>query len=318
MPILTRTCLMVALLLAACNSADHGQPSLVGCLVDEEHVVTDTASIPAGFTLSPADARTLALGQWTGELERDDGGAVTLTLELDANGAMLLQRRSWRAPTDGGIEPADAALACEDTYALPVALVLRALPDLDIDVATVLTVSASGSASFAARLAAVDHTGNAAPAAADLAGPGTVTMIELLLDGWRREGPWAGDVGFGIERHHGADGDGDGSVSFSQVGYGSWSAPGDADGALHLKGATEPTTACTSAAWRSERSAPATTATQSSRRPRQRSSRLAGGRPARATSDLSARGSARSAASAAPTRARSGSRSRPVRRTPSA
>ena len=90
MPILTRTCLLVALLLAACNSADHGQPSLVGCLVDEEHVVTDTASIPAGFTLSPADARTLALGRWTGELERDDGDAVTLTLELDIDVATVL------------------------------------------------------------------------------------------------------------------------------------------------------------------------------------------------------------------------------------
>ncbi len=245
--------LLLLLLLPACGTPGDGAPGLVGCFVDEEVAITDMTSTPSGFELSPEAALALVIGHWEGTLERYDGAAITLTLHTTASGAMLLQRRSWRsvegpitepasaprigvpgstAPATGpgpgpGPGPTDDGLdtfACEDTYALPVDLDLRALPDLDVQHALRLTVSASGAASFGLRITTDEHTGSAAPAPDDLAGPGTITAIELLVHGARGSGPWTGEVAFGFERHHGPDGGGDATVSYSQSEYAAWSA----------------------------------------------------------------------------------------------
>ena len=239
--------LLLSLLLPACGTPSDSAPSLVGCLVDEEVAITDMTITPSGFELSPEAALALVIGHWEGTLERHDGAAIALTLHTTATGPMLLQRRSWRAVEGPSTELASAprtgvpgstapstgpgpagdgldTFACEDTYALPVELDLRALPDLDVQHAFRLTVSASGAATFALRIGAAEHDGSAAPAAEDLAGPGTITAIELLVHGARGSGPWTGEVAFGIERHHAHDGGGDAAVSYSQSAYATWSA----------------------------------------------------------------------------------------------
>lgn len=239
--------LLVSLQLTACGTPGDGVPNLVGCLVDEEIAIIDMRSTPSGFDLSPEAALALVIGSWEGTLERDDGAAIALTLHTIETGPMLVQRRSWRevdgpmreraaatrpgasgstepepgpGPSDNGLDP----FTCEDTYALPIDLELRALPELDVQHALRVTVSASGAASFALRIAADEHDGSAAPATGDLTGPGTITAIELLVHGARDAGPWTGEVAFGIERHHGANGGGDTTVSYSQSPYAAWSA----------------------------------------------------------------------------------------------
>ena len=206
--------------LAACGSPGSGDPNLVGCLVDTEHVVDDLDARPPGFSLSPAEARARALGLATGSLDRHDGARIDLNLAIDAAGAMTLQRRSWQTPPDGRGAESASGLDCEDAYALPVTVRLQALPDFDLTETTTLTVTASGRAAFDLRVEGEDHPGSAAPEDVDDA----VTAIDLLLGGRRDDGPWAGEAGFGMERRHGAVGAPDGTVSYTFSPYGDWSA----------------------------------------------------------------------------------------------
>jgi hypothetical protein len=173
-----------------------------------------------GFSLSPAEARTRALGLATGVLDRHDGARIDLTLTIDAAGPMTLQRRSWQ-PLPGGWRPEIASgLDCEDAYALPVAVALQAPPDLDLVETTTLWVTASGRAAFHLRVDAAAHPGSAAPPPGDV--DDDVTAIDLLLDAERDDQPWRGEVGFGIERRHGQGPDG--SVSYSVSHWGAWEA----------------------------------------------------------------------------------------------
>jgi hypothetical protein len=205
--------------LVAC-AGTGGDPNLVGCLVDTETEIGDTQALPPGFSISPAEARAGAIGFATGDLERHDGTRIDLTLAIEAAGAMTLQRRSWQTPPGNGrLEPA-SALDCEDAYALPVTVHAQALPDLDLLESTTLTVTASGRASFHLRVDATAHLGAAAPRSDDV--DDHVTAIEMLLDARRDGGAWAGEVGFGIERRHGAAGDPDGAVSYTVSPWGAW------------------------------------------------------------------------------------------------
>jgi hypothetical protein len=207
--------------LAACAPPGSGDPNLVGCLVDTETAIDDPQARPPGFTLSPAEARARALGLATGGLDRHDGARIDLTLTVDAAGPMTLQRRSWQTPPGGWrAESASAELDCEDAYALPVTVAMQALPDLDLAEATTLTVTARGRAAFHLRIDAAAHRGSAAPATGDV--DDAVTAIDLLLDARRDDGPWTGELGFGIERRHGLGPDG--SVSYAFHTFGSWDA----------------------------------------------------------------------------------------------
>jgi hypothetical protein len=206
--------------LAACAPPGSGDPNSIGCLVDTETAIDDPQALPPGFSLSPAEARARALGLATGGLERHDGVRIDLTLAVDAAGPMTLQRRSWQAPPGGWRAEGAPELDCEDAYALPVTVAVQALPDLDLAEATTLTVTARGRAAFHLRVDAAAHRGSAALAAGDV--DDDVTAIELLLDARRDDGPWMGEVGFGIERRHGRGPDG--SVSYAFHTFGSWDA----------------------------------------------------------------------------------------------
>jgi hypothetical protein len=215
--------------LVACAGPGTGAPNLVACLVDTEHAIVDLDAAPTGFALTPAGALALTVGGFTGHLDRADGAQVGLTLLIEATGAMTVQRRSWQPSPEGWRAEAADGLACEDAYAWPAAVALRALPDLDLGESLVLTVTASGMAAFAARLDAAEHDGTAAPPPDDLFDPDAITAIGLLWDGHRATDPWSGSVGFGIERHHGADG-ADGTVSYTYVAFGAWTAAAEVSG----------------------------------------------------------------------------------------
>lgn len=216
--------------LAACAGPGTGAPNLVACLVDAEHPIVDLDAAPAGFALTPGGALALADGDFAGRLDRADGAQVDLTLRIEASGPMTLQRRSWQPAAEGWRADAAGELACEDAYAWPATVELRALPDLDLAEGLVLTVTASGAATFAVRLDAAAHDGSAAPAPGDLVDPDDITAIALLWGGHRAGDAWSGDVGFGIERHHGAVGDPDGTVSYTYIAYGEWTAAAEASG----------------------------------------------------------------------------------------
>jgi len=216
--------------LAACAGPGTGGPNLVACLVDAEHAIVDVDATPTGFALTPAEALALAVGGFEGRLDRADGAKLALTLRIEVTGAMTLQRRSWQPSPEGWRAEATDGLACEDAYAWPATVELRALPELDLAEGLVLTVTASGVATFAVRLDAAAHDGTAAPAPDDLSDPDDITAIELLWGGHRAADTWSGDVGFGIERRHDADGGPDGTVSYTYVAYGAWTAAADASG----------------------------------------------------------------------------------------
>lgn len=86
-------------------------------------------------------------------------------------------------------------------------------------------------ATFAVRLDAAEHDGTAAPPIDDPFDPDAITAIALRWVGHRATDPWSGDVGLGIERHHGADGGPDGTVSSAYVAHGGWTAAAEASGA---------------------------------------------------------------------------------------
>ena len=213
--------------LVACAGIGDGGPSLVACLVDEELAVVDPNVTPPGFTLTPAEALTIAVGGWSGHLDKVDDAQVDLTLQIDVAGTMTVQRRSWRTPHDGRLVDAATGLDCEDTYALPVTVTLAAPPDIDLALDRTMTVTASGIAHFDVRIDEADHPGSATPSPEELHDPAEISAIDLLVDGRRSDGAWSGDVGFGIERRHGADGDPDATVSYAVVDYGSWTATTD-------------------------------------------------------------------------------------------
>jgi len=221
-PPIVATLLAALAALAACPAPGGGNTNLVGCLVDTEQQVTDLGSTPPGFSLSPSEAHARALGRATGILERRDGAHIGLTLMVDATGPTTLQRRSWQTPSGGWQAETTFAFDCEDTYALPVVVRIQALPDLDVTESTTLTVAASGRVTFDLRLDAGAHPGSAAPPSRDV--DAYVTAVDLLVGGQRDDGPWAGEVGFGIERQHGAADDPDGTVSYTFSPYGDWSA----------------------------------------------------------------------------------------------
>jgi hypothetical protein len=206
--------------LAACVAPGGGDPNLLGCLVDAEEAVTDPDARPPGFSLSPAEARDRALGPTEGGLDRHDGARIGLDLQIEAAGAMTLQRRSWQASGGHGRPEPAAQLDCEDAYAVPVSVRLQALPDLDVVGTTTLTVTAGGRSAFDLRIDAAAHAGSAAPRAGDV--DDDVTAIDLWLGGGREAGPWVGEVGFGIERRHGEGPDG--TVSYAFHPYGGWTA----------------------------------------------------------------------------------------------
>ena len=213
--------------LVACAGLGDGGPSLVTCLVDEEHAVVDPNVAPPGFTLTPTEALSRSVGTWSGHLDRVDDAQIDLTLRIDLAGTMTVQRRSWRTPPDARLLDAASGLDCEDTYALPATVTLEAPPDIDLALERTVTVTASGVAGFDARIAAADHAGNATPSPEELHDPAEISAIDLLVDGRRGDGAWSGHVGFGIERRHGADGDPDATVSYAFVDYGSWTATTD-------------------------------------------------------------------------------------------
>ena len=210
--------------LVACAGIGDGEPNLVACLVDDEQAVMDLDTAPTGFTLTPAEALARAVGHWSGHLDRAAGGRVDLTLRIDADGELTLQRRSWQPSPDRWRAEAADGLDCEDAYALPASVELLALPDLVLAGALLVTVTASGVAGFDLRIAAAENGGSAAPAPDQLHDPDEVSTVDLLLHGHRTDGPWSGEVGFGIGRHHGAPGDPDGAVSYTVVDYGTWTA----------------------------------------------------------------------------------------------
>ena len=211
-------------ILVACAGIGDGGPSLVACLVDEELAVVDPNVTPPGFTLTPAEALTIAVGGWSGHLDKVDDAQVDLTLQIDAAGTMTVQRRSWQTSPNGRLVGAASGLDCEDTYALPVTVTLAAPPDIDLALERIVTVTASGIAGFDVRIDAAEHAGSATPSPEELHDPAEISSIDLLVDGRRGDGAWSGDVGFGIERRHGADGDPDATVSYAFVDYGSWTA----------------------------------------------------------------------------------------------
>ena len=213
--------------LVACAGIGDGGPSLVACLVDEELAVVDPNVAPPGFTLTPAEAMSRSVGAWSGRLDRVDDAQVDLTLQIDVAGTITVQRRSWQTSPNGRLEGAASGLDCEDTYALPVTVTLAAPPDIDLAIERTVTVTASGSAGFDVRIDAADHAGSATPTPEELHDPAEISAIDLLVDGRRGAGAWSGDVGFGIERRHGADGDPDAAVSYAFVVYGSWTAAED-------------------------------------------------------------------------------------------
>jgi len=214
--------------LVACTGIGDGGPNLVACLVDEELAVVDPNVdpnvAPPGFTLTPAEALSRSVGGWSGRLDRVDDAQVDLTLQIDVAGTMTVQRRSWQTPPNGRLVGAAAGLDCEDTYALPVTITLAAPPDIDLALERIVTITASGIAHFDVRIDEADHPGSATPSPEELHDPAEISSIDLLVDGRRGDGAWSGDVGFGIERRHGADGDPDASVSYAFIDYGSWTA----------------------------------------------------------------------------------------------
>ncbi len=210
--------------LVACAGIGDGGPSLVACLVDEELAVVDPNVAPPGFTLTPAEALSRSVGGWSGRLDRVDDAQVDLTLQIDVADTMTVQRRSWQTSSNGRLVGAATGLECEDTYALPVTITLATPPDIDLAFDRTMTVTASGIAGFDVRIDAADHAGSATPSPEELHDPAEISAIDLLVDGRRGDGAWSGDVGFGIERRHGADGDPDASVSYAFIDYGSWTA----------------------------------------------------------------------------------------------
>jgi hypothetical protein len=213
--------------LVACAGIGDGGPNLVACLVDEELAVVDPNVAPPGFTLTPAEALSRSVGAWSGRLDRTDDAQVDLTLQIDVAGPLTVQRRSWQTSPNGRLEGAASGLDCEDTYALPVTVTLAAPPDIDLALERVATVTASGNASFDVRIDAADHAGGAAPPPEALHDPAEISAIDLWVTGRRGDGAWSGEVGFGIERLHGADGGPDGTVSYTFVAFGSWTAAED-------------------------------------------------------------------------------------------
>lgn len=204
--------------LAACARPGGDDPNLIGCLVDVETAIDDPHVRPTGFSLSPAEARDRTLGLATGGLDRRDGARIDLTLAIEAAGAMTLQRRSWRSPPGAWRADVASGLDCGDAYGLPVTVGLQALPDLDLVETTTLIVTARGHATLHLRVDAAAHPGSAAPAPGDV--DDDVTAIDLLVDARRDDRPWAGEVGFGLERRHGAGPDG--SVSYGFSPWGAW------------------------------------------------------------------------------------------------
>lgn len=155
--------LLTLLLLVACGDPSGPVPSLVGCLVDREHLITDPLTLPSGFSVTPLEALLRTTGNFHGELERRDANRIPLHLRVEATGAMRLQRRSWQSWPGRGHEETADAIACEDTYAHPISVTLHAIPDLGLrPTPLLLLISARGVANLDLQLDLEAHRGSAA------------------------------------------------------------------------------------------------------------------------------------------------------------
>lgn len=166
-----------------------------GCQRVSEEPITDSGSAPEGFEIS-ADEVLLALGDFSGQLERTDGEVLDLSLNLSQDG----QPSVWRMelPADAMIE-----MACSDLIAVPAVLSLSASDALLESLEVVVLADPSGFTSFSGQLDMDEVQGSAEP---------DTIVVEDMAATWLivsadYEGGWTGHVDFVAESHPEGSGD---------------------------------------------------------------------------------------------------------------
>ncbi len=168
-----------------------GTEELYGCIVVSTEAIDDLDTAPDGFTTTPRDAMTAALGSFSGPLTLEAGGDdLILSLQLDEPGAIEVQRRELR--TDGR-EPAAMEPECEDAYAFTARFTVRATPALDEQAEGTVEVDARDQAAIVLSIPFEDLVGDAQPTF----DPETLENVALnLFAGGGSSGVYNGQISF--------------------------------------------------------------------------------------------------------------------------